>query len=108
VVISGKLIEDQTKTENSEQKSFEKGKITYVFVLHICFSIVSFWFQLRCTETRTSHLVLFSAVYYSALYGMLLVASHNVVFFSANCHIFLNIAYNCMYLCTPIIKCITG
>jgi hypothetical protein len=108
MIISGKLIEDQTKMENSDQKSFEKGKITYVFVLHICFSIVSFWSPFRCAKTRTSPLVLFSADYYSALYGMVLVTSHNVVFFTANCHIFLNIAYNCMYLFTPIIKCITG
>ena len=28
MTISGKLIEDQTKKENSDQKSFEDGKIT--------------------------------------------------------------------------------
>ena len=31
MIITVKLIEDQTKTENSDQKNFEEGKITYVF-----------------------------------------------------------------------------
>jgi len=70
MVISLKLIEDQTKTENSDQKSFEEGKITlcfyFTFLFLNCFVLV----PISVYKTRTSPLVLFSADYYSALYGM--------------------------------------
>jgi len=70
MTISGKLIEDQTKKENSDQKSLEEGKLVislYIFVSQL----FGFWSLFRCTKTRTSPLVLFSADYYSALYGMI-------------------------------------
>jgi hypothetical protein len=62
MVISGKLIEDETKTENPDEKSVEEGKITlsfcFTFLFLHCFVLV----PISVYKKRISPLVLVNSL----------------------------------------------